>query len=147
MRKIKEILRLHHEAGLSERQIARSLRISHNSVGRYVAAAQAAGLSWPLPEEWDEDDLRRRLFPDGVVEREPSKPLPDMAAVHKELRRRHATLRTIWERYRMDHPTGYGYTQFAHYYNRWRDRLDVTMRLPHAAGEELFVDWAGSTLP
>lgn len=43
--------------GLSARQVARS------TVAEYLRRARAAGLSWPLPEELDEETLERRLFP------------------------------------------------------------------------------------
>ena len=55
MRKIKEILRLHFEQKLGQRQIARSIRTSQSTVREYLTRAKAAGLGWPLGEEWDED--------------------------------------------------------------------------------------------
>src|ERR1019366_3113744 len=53
MRKLKEVLRL-HSLGLSQHQIARSCSISQSTVHEYLSAAQAAGLKWPLPENWDD---------------------------------------------------------------------------------------------
>ncbi len=50
VRKIREILRLKEEAGLSNRAIARTCKISNSTVGEYLRRAQAAGLHWPLPE-------------------------------------------------------------------------------------------------
>jgi len=146
MRSIRETLRLKHEAHLSIRQIAGSTNRSYGVIVKYLKAAEAAGLSWPLPEDLDEDELQRRLFPDAQP-RGPSKPLPDMLALHKEMTRPHVTLKLLWDEYQAEHPDGYQYSQFAIYYKRWRETLDVTMRLPHAAGEELFVDWAGGTIP
>jgi len=35
-------------------QIGRSLHLSHGVVGKYQAAAQRAGLGWPLPAELDD---------------------------------------------------------------------------------------------
>ena len=60
MHLVKEVLRL-TAAGLSQRQIARSLHLSHGVVGKYQAAAQRAGLSWPLPEALDDVTLANRL--------------------------------------------------------------------------------------
>ena len=62
MRKIREILRLKHEAGLSNRAIAGACKISNSTVGEYIHRAKAAGLSWPLPEI-EEGELYRKLFP------------------------------------------------------------------------------------
>ena len=49
MRKIREALRLRHERGRSQREIAASLKIAHSTVNEYLRRAAEAGLSWPLP--------------------------------------------------------------------------------------------------
>ena len=63
MRKIKEVLRLHQEIGFSERQIAKSCDISRSTVKDYLNRAQRAGLSWPLPSNFDDAQLENLLFP------------------------------------------------------------------------------------
>ncbi|MDF3721618.1 IS21 family transposase, partial [Enterobacter hormaechei] len=58
MRKLKEILRLKYGAGLSHRQIGRSLAISPSVVSRYANRAAQLGIKqWPLPAEWDDAAL------------------------------------------------------------------------------------------
>ena len=49
MRRIREILRLKHEGGASDRQIARSLSLARSTVAVILQRAAAAGLCWPLP--------------------------------------------------------------------------------------------------
>ena len=61
MRKIKEILRLKYEAGLSNRAIAGACKISNSTVGEYLRRAEAAGIGWPLGE-LSEDELYQKLF-------------------------------------------------------------------------------------
>ncbi|MGE5507003.1 MAG: helix-turn-helix domain-containing protein, partial [Chitinophagales bacterium] len=63
MRKIKEMLRLHDELGLKQREIARSLGISHSTVGDLLGRMRASGLAWPLPEDLDEAALEGMLYP------------------------------------------------------------------------------------
>ena len=63
MRQVHEVLRLKWAVGLSDRQIARSLGLSRPTVAAYVQRAQAAGLSWPLPDGLDAATLEQRLFP------------------------------------------------------------------------------------
>ncbi|MCJ7821679.1 MAG: hypothetical protein MUQ26_01120 [Armatimonadetes bacterium] len=65
MRTIKEILRLRwvSAAGLSHREIAVSCRKGPTTVRDYLLRAKAAGLSWPLPEGMNEEELERLLFP------------------------------------------------------------------------------------
>ncbi len=146
MRRTSEILRLKYEVGLSNRQIARSCGLTHTTVSNYLSRVKKAGLCWPLSEELDEDQFQALLFPNTSEDFQPTRTLPDMDRIHKELRRKHVTLRLLWEEYRADCPEGYGYTQFCEYYKRWKSKLDVTLRQRHVAGEKMFVDWAGQPL-
>ena len=54
MRQIREILRLHHEVHLGERQIAAIGQVGKGTVQRFLQRAAAAGLPWPLPEDLDD---------------------------------------------------------------------------------------------
>ena len=66
MRKIKEILRLCWEKGLSARQAAQSCGVGRATVNEYLERAGKAGLSWPLPEDLDETSLENLLFPSSI---------------------------------------------------------------------------------
>jgi transposase len=148
MRAIREVLRLHFLLKLSGRAVARSLGTSPSTVGGYVGRAKVAGLSWPLPAELDNDDaLERLLFRDEqpAIERRPE---PDWSQVCVELRRsKHVTKQLLWEEYRAAHPDGLGYSQFCERATAWAKQLNVTMRQTHVAGEKLFVDFSGDTIP
>jgi len=148
MRKITEVLRLKWTCGLSNRAIGRSCRISHSTVSEYLVRAEQAGLSWPLPESLDEDGLYWLLFPEKVQAAERlAKPLPDWEQVRKELKKRSVTLRLLWDEYREGYPDGYGYSQYCELYRQYVKKLDPPMRQNHKAGEKLFVDYAGDTIP
>ncbi len=141
MRKIREILRLKQEKGLTHRSIARAQHVSIGTVSEYLAKAKDVGLSWPLPEEMDEEELERRLFP------RPEEPMAraelDFAYIHKELRRTGVTLLLLWVEYVTDHPGGYRYSRFCELYGRWKKNLNPTMRQRHRAGEKTFVNFSG----
>lgn len=143
MRKVKEILRLRHACGLSERQIAESCNLSKGSVSNYLRRAEAANLSWPLPEAVDDTALEAKLF---AAKARAARPEPDWEQVHKERQRKGVTLLLLWQEYKAQHPTGYEYAAFTIHYRRWLGEQGVTMRQVHAAGEKLFVDYAGMTL-
>lgn len=149
MRKIKEVLRLHYELQLNQRQIGRSCGIGQATVHDYLNRAEGAGVGWPLPEDWDESHLQEKLFGAATVGAvEPRRTCPDFAAVREQLQRhRHLTLRLIWEEHRQADPHVYGYSRFCELYQRWRRQQDVVLRQEHRAGEKMFVDWAGATLP
>lgn len=63
MRKIREVLRLRYEVGLSARQVADSVQVARSSVGEYERRLAAADLSWPLPDGLSDTELERRLYP------------------------------------------------------------------------------------
>ncbi|MGD0025790.1 MAG: hypothetical protein ABSC37_14400 [Xanthobacteraceae bacterium] len=92
MRKVREVLRLRHAIGVSERQIAVTVGVSRSTVGEYLRRAAVIGITWPVPEELDDGELERRLFTLPTFEELLAKPLPDWSYVHKELKRRSVTL-------------------------------------------------------
>ena len=150
MRKLKEVLRLRHELKLGYQQIGRSCAIAVSSVHKYLKRAEAANITWPLPEGWDEGRLEAALFPEAATHKPLSAPrlLPDFQHVHEELRaHKHVTLQLLWEEYRAANPEGYRYSRFCELYQRWRLKLDVVLRQEHTAGEKMFIDWAGATIP
>jgi len=146
MRKIREVLRLRYEVGLSARQVAASVQMARSSVGEYQRRLAAAGLSWPLPEGLSDTALERTLFPPPPPVPSRARPVLDWALVHEELRRPGVTLMLLWEEYRAAHPQGFAYSWFCEHYRAWAGKLDLVMRQTHRAGEKLFVDYAGQTV-
>lgn len=145
MRKIRDVLRLSQLGGLSRRAIARSLKISPTTAGECLRRAAAAGLSWEQAQVLNDAALERRLYPDDG-RRSDSRPLPQWATVHRELRRKGVTLALLWEEYKAEYPDGVQYSWFCERYRAWAAHLDVVMRQEHRAGEKLFVDFAGQTV-
>ncbi|MGE5483817.1 MAG: IS21 family transposase, partial [Ignavibacteriales bacterium] len=145
MRKIKEMLRLHFEMGMSIRAIARSLSVSTSTVSDLLQRVNVLGLSWPLEEHVDDAGLEALLYP-GNTGKSRKRPEPDWNHIHQELRRKGVTLQLLWFEYKERHPDGYQYSQFCERYRKWRSKLDVVMRQQHRAGEKVFVDYAGQTV-
>ena len=113
MRKVREVLRLRHALGVSERQIAVTVGVSRSTVGEYLRRAAVIGITWPVPEGLDDGELERRLFTPPTFDEKPCQPLPEWSYVHKELKRRSVTLLLLWEEYRAEHADGYGYSRFS----------------------------------
>ncbi len=148
MRCIRDVLRLKYQAGFPHRRIAQSLGIGVGTVTAYLQRAHAAGLHWPLPPELSEAELEQRLFPEGVAAPARRRAVPNWAGIHQELGRKGVTLQLLWEEYRTSHPhDSYSYAHFCRQYQHWRQRLTLRMRQVHRAGEKLFVDYAGPTVP
>src|SRR5215207_2277567 len=146
MRNVREVLRLRHALGLSYREISEALRVGKTSVGEFVRRAEVIGITWPLPEVFDDGELERRLFT-APGEAPPERPGADWAKLHEELKRRSVTLVLLWQEYRTEHPDGYGYSRFCDLYGDWRSSISATMRQTHVAGDKLFVDFTGDTVP
>lgn len=147
MRRIREVLRQRWECGLSERAVAASCSVARSTVGKYVQRAMEAGLSWPLPEGMTDEELEQRLFPTATETSLDTKATPDWAEVHRQLTGKGVTLQLLWEEYKEAYPNGYQYSQFCARYRAWRETLDLPMRQQHKAGEKLFVDYCGQTMP
>jgi transposase len=147
MRKIREILRLALGEGLSRRTTAAATGLPYTTVSDHLARAAAAGLGWPLPDGMDDRQLEARLFAKAEPPPTASRPLPDWPTVHRELRRKGVTLQLLHMEYKERAPDGYQYTQFCRHYRAWQRHLDLVMRQEHRAGEKLFVDFAGQTIP
>src|SRR5581483_12022889 len=83
VRKIKEVLRLKFSVGLGLRAIARSCSIGLGTAHEYLQRAEAAGVTWPLGEDWDEDRLEAALFGGPPRPRPAVRPLPDFARLRQ----------------------------------------------------------------
>ena len=147
MRKIRDALRLTHAMGMSRRLVGEATGIGKTAVGEYVRRAAAAGLSWPIPDEIDDAELERRLFPPADTASCAARIEPDWSHIHAELKGRGVTLALLWQEYRAEHAQGYAYSWFCERHSDWRKRISATMRQTHLAGERLFVDYAGDTVP
>ena len=145
MRKIREVLRLTHELGLTVRQVREATGVGKTAVSEYVSRAKVVGITWPIPPEISDAELERLLFTPPGFHEGSTKPIPDWTKVHEELKRRGVTLMILWEEHRAAYIDGHGYSRFCGLYGEWRRRLSPTMRQTYVAGDKLFVDWAGGT--
>ena len=148
MRKIREVLRLRHAAGLSIRQIKASTKLSVGAIQKLLAKADALGLSWPLPPELDDNQLARLLYPGADTRASRRLQVPDWSVIHQELKRKGMTKQLLWEEYTQQYPNRcYSYSQFCDRYRHWCGLQKSSMRQSHQAGEKCFVDYCGPTVP
>jgi transposase len=145
MRKIKEVLRL-KALGHSRRALARSVGISHSTVGVYLRAAEEVGLTWEVAKDLSDAQIEVRLFP-AAPEPSGERPLPAWPSIEAELRRPGVTLQLLWLEHKQGEPHGYQYSQFCALYRKWKASLDRVLRQEHKAGEKVFLDYAGQTVP
>ncbi len=146
MRQIKEILRLKYEANLSHNKIARVCELSKGVVGKYLKLASAKGLTWQTVSELEEAELEQLLFPSAA---KPTRVvMPDFFSVHQELKHKGVTLNLLWaEHVAIYKENACGYTWFCVSYREWCKAQRLSMRQVHRAGEKMFIDYCGPTMP
>ena len=149
MRQIREVMRLKFgEDRRSDRAIGLQLGIARSTVQDYLARIAAAGLGWPLPDDLTDATLDERLFGHPTTQTGLRRRVePDWAALARGLKRDGVTLQILWEEYRAIHPAGYGYSRFCELYRSFERKLSPTMRQSHPAGDKVFVDYSGKTVP
>ena len=153
MRKIRSVLRLHHDLKFSGRQIAKTLGISRDSASDYITRAAAAKLPWPLSADLDDADLEALLFPpirstdaSGKNSTSSRKPEPNWGQIHLDMKRKGATLTVLHGEYLATYPQGICYSLFCERYNQYLGSIKKSMRQVHVAGEKVFVDYVGPTM-
>ena len=115
MRHIKQVLRLHLEAGLSYAEVGRVVGIGKGTVGKFVLLARATGVDWAAAQALSDEELESRLYRPPVP-RSSRQLEPDYAWIHQELKRSSVTLQLLWEEYQRGHAAeglaAYKYTSF-----------------------------------
>jgi len=149
MSTVKEVLRLKYLGNLSNRNIETLGIASKSAVSNFTARFKKSGLEINVALAMQEQQLLALLFPELKQYRRThtTKPHPDWNYIHTELSKKGMTRQLLWEEYKEQHPDGYGYTQFKEYYNRYKKQLNPSMRQIHYAGDKLFVDFSGLTMP
>ncbi len=145
---LKQLIQL-RASQMTTRSIARALSLSQGAVSKYGRAVLASCQTWEAALGLEETELERRVFAERRLQPAPTTPAPDCAWIHTEMKRhKHVTLQLLWEEYHGVHgAAALRYSSFCERYRHWARRLQRSMRQRHFAGEKLFVDYAGRTVP
>ena len=148
MRDVRVIIRLKYLSSLTTSEIARRLGLARSTVRETLSRFESSDLIWPLPEGLSDEELEAALYANRRSKRGHRRHAePDWPAVHREMKRKHVTLLIVWDEYIAQSPGGYSYSRFCELYRAFETKLSPTMRQTHAAGERLFVDYAGDGVP
>ena len=147
MRKIREILRLKFDCCFSNRKIAKSCSIARSTVATYLSMAKTAGLQWPVPDNLSDTEIYNLVFKNRDNKPVNKWQMPAMEYIHNELKKKSVTLQLLWYEYKQNNPDGYQFSYFCELYQKWVKKLDISLRQRHRAGEKLFIDYAGQTVP
>lgn len=146
MRIYLQIFHLKFERHLSNRQIALTLNIGRSTVNDFVVRFGNAGFQWPLPDGVSLDALDKALMPGRNYQTQ--RVLPDWVVMDVNLSKPGVTKQLLWQEYQGEHGSNaLGYTQFCAHYKVWKGQQRRSMRQTHKAGEKLFIDFCGPTVP
>ncbi len=145
--KLREILRLGMKHQMGYREISRSCSVSHVTARAYLKQVKDAGLTWDNVSSLEEEKLRQLVQGAHSAGSKRSRPEPDLPYIHKELKKKGVTLQLLWEEYKEQYPDGYQSSQFGDLYRKWKSTINPWMRQDHKAGDKLFVDYSGQTVP
>ena len=145
--KVKMILEL-LSCGMSQREIARSRKISRGSISSVSKLAKDLGITYDQIKNKTESEVYKLFFPDKFMTEQLYK-YPDYAYIHKELKRTGVTLKLLWQEYQDQcdilKNIAMGYTKFCEGYTDHVRINHLTNHLYHKPGETCEVDWSGKT--
>jgi transposase len=147
MRKVREILRLSLECHMGKREVARSCSVSPTTVKNYLSRIEKLNIAYSQVTKMDDGELKRVLLNHKSSSNSNPRPQPNWEHIHLELKKKGVTLQLLWQEYKAIYPDGYQSTQFCERYRKWKGKLNVSLRQTHKAGEKMFVDYAGQTVP
>ncbi|EFW9551363.1 IS21-like element ISSso4 family transposase, partial [Shigella sonnei] len=142
-----KILQLKFDKKLTNRCIGLTLHISASTVFEVLARFKASSLSWPLPADISHDTLEKLIFPPKDTSAS-ELVMPDMLYFDTEMRKPGVTRQLLWMEYKAQAgDKAMGYSHFCRCYRKWKKTRRLSMRQEHRAGEKLFIDFCGPTVP
>lgn len=148
MSKVRQIIKLYSK-GIGKRKIAQRLCVSKNIVKCYLEYFSRLNTTVEELSKLSDFELNKLFNP-----RNPGKANQKLIELHeffpivdKQMRRRGMTIAKQWREYNIKYPNGYKETQFYGYYAKWCKRVYPSMHMEHKAGDKMFIDFAGGTLP
>lgn len=146
MKKIREIIRLEEQAGLSHRRISQATGISRPVVTQTLHRARELGLNLNAIGKMSDSYLSEQLTePKKILTRAEllARNFPDYA---RELKKPGVTLGLLWDEYRSENTCALSYTQFCFHYQKWRESEKISMHVDHKPGDKMFVDYTGKKM-
>jgi transposase len=150
MKQVRDVLQLHSVMKLSLRRIEGATRVAKSTISDYIKRFEKSGLNMDQINILNDDEMKLKLFGEHSSIVVSKKAMPDMSYLHQEMKLRKytkVTLQLLWEEYLQNNPDGYRYSQFRLHFRRYKQKLNPSMRQTHLAGEKLFVDYSGLTVP
>ena len=148
MSQVKQLLLL-HKNGRGRKEIARSLKISKNTVKTYLAKLQSLNLKIDDLLALEDPVLEAKFYVGNPAYKDNERYgslKTDLDHYKKELNRTGVTRKLLWEEYRQANVNGYSYTQFCFHMSQQEIASKRSMVMNHKPGEKLYIDFAGKKM-
>lgn len=143
---VKQILRLRSN-GVQLQTIARAVKISRNTVKKYLRLIEVKQLSIEELLAMEDERLDALLHDPDPQDEQRYQTLEALFPFFaKELKRTGVNRWILWGEYRQQHPDGYSYSQFCDHFKQWSLSQSGTMHLEHQPADKLFIDFTGKKL-
>lgn len=137
------------QRGISYNDCCNRYNVGHSTVKLIMSRFQAMDKELNTLRQMEPSEVETMFYPPENIRRKEESVMPDYAAIHDRVTREgsKANLYFMWLKYKKEHPSGYQFTQFCHYYNKYveknygSDKLRMVVeRIP---GEKVYIDWVG----
>ena len=148
MSKVRQIIKLYTQC-MGKRKIALRIGVSKNTVKIYVERFKSLKTPWDELSKLTDFELNKLFHPPRAISvNQRVQQIHDFFPVmEKQMRRRGMTVAKQYVEFKARHPEGFAETAFYRYYNAWKQKVNPTMHMEHKAGDKMYVDYAGATLP
>src|ERR1035437_1309292 len=148
MSNVRQIIKLYSQA-IGKKKIALRLGISKNTVKHYIDVFETLKTTSDALMKLTDFELNKVFNPPqpAFITGKLNQLIAFFPVMEKQLRRRGMTVGKQFREYKRLHTEGYEATQFYHYYNLWRKKVNPAMHIEHKVGDKMYVDYAGVTLP
>ena len=145
MDKIRKIIKLHREMGLSERAISRALGLSRPVITKYLKTFEESKLDYKEIESMQDQSLLEKLaFKQNTPRQKRYMELADQFEYFvQELKKTGVTLQLLWQEHKQKYPDTYEYSQFCYHFSAYRKQSKLDMHIEQKAGDKLYVDFTG----
>lgn len=123
--------------------------VGNSTISLIMDRYTAHGASLEDLKKMSAAEVETVFYPPENIRRKSEDIMPDFGAIHARIMQEgsKANLYYLWLKYKKEHPSGYQYTQFCHYYNEYLNAhhgaRELRMAVERVPGERVYIDWIG----
>ena len=123
--------------------------VGNSTVNLIMTRYWEKGIPLEVLKQMPGSEVEASFYPPSNIRRKSEDIMPDYGVIYDRIHREgsKANLYFMWLRYKKEHPSGYQYTQFCHYFNQYvtvhHGSQSLRMAVERIPGERVYIDWIG----